>query len=148
MNIFSLFKEMESLQNQLSSVFKEFGQGRIPRVSFLPGVSSRHYPLFNLAEDDETLSVECLAPGLDTSSLKINVTNNVLSISGEKAESKIPEEKYHRSERSAGKFTRTLELPVEIDRDKVTAEYKNGLLNITLPKAEVAKPKTIEVKLS
>ncbi|MBF0544857.1 MAG: Hsp20/alpha crystallin family protein [Candidatus Riflebacteria bacterium] len=148
MNIFTLFKEMESLQTQLSSVFREFGQGKFPKIAFLPGVSPRHFPMVNIGENDEKLFVECLAPGIDISSLKITVTNEILTISGEKPESKIPEEKYHRCERAAGKFTRTVELPMQIDREKVSAEYKNGILTIILPKAESAKPKSIEVKVS
>ena len=71
-------------------------------------------------------------------------------IAGEKAaiNPDIKPEAYHRSERGAGRFTRVIPLPADVDGDKVTAEYKNGLLLLTLPKRAEAKPKQIEVKVS
>jgi HSP20 family protein len=94
--------------------------------------------------------VEALAPGVDPASLSLSVLRNVLTISGEKRRvpGDIKPEAFHRSERATGKFIRNIELPVEVDENKVKADYENGLLMVTLPKAEQAKPKQISVQVA
>jgi HSP20 family protein len=106
--------------------------------------------LMNLHEDKDNLYAEAMAPGIDPESLNLTVVHNTLTISGEKrgAPQEVPPEAFHRSERASGKFVRTITLPVEIDESKVSADYKNGLLLITLPKSEGAKPKRINVQVS
>jgi HSP20 family protein len=119
------------------------------RTAFLPGRAARRYPLINLSEDRDRVYIEALAPGIDPASIDLSVVRNILTISGEKRRhpEDIKPEAFHRSERAAGKFVRTIELPVEVDIDQVKAEYKHGLLMVTLPKAEVAKPKQISVSV-
>ena len=87
---------------------------------------------------------------IETGARNLTVVHNTLTISGEKrgAPDNIPPEAFHREERASGKFVRTVTLPVEIDEGKVAAEYKDGLLLITLPKSEKAKPKQINVQVS
>lgn len=118
-------------------------------ISFLPGRAARVYPLLNLNEDSEGFHIVALAPGVDPKSINVEVTGDQLTISGEKpvADTSISPEAYHRNERAAGRFVRTVTLPGDIDADKITASYKQGLLHLTLPKAETAKPKQIEVKV-
>jgi HSP20 family protein len=132
--------------------FEDYRGGRRPfsRTAFLPGLSARSYPLLNINEDKDTLYVEALAPGLAPESLDITVRDNVLRIAGEKptVNPDIKAEAFHRNERSAGRFVRTLSLPTGVDPAKVKASYANGLLTITLPKAEEAKPRQIEVSVS
>jgi HSP20 family protein len=152
MAIWDPFEEMAVLRREVDRAFEDFASGAEPfsRVAFLPGRSPRHYPLINLLEDGDNLYVEAFAPGVDPNSLNLNVMGNNLMISGEKQRTpqQIAPEAFHRSERASGKFVRTIELPVEVDDASVNAEYKNGLLVVSLPKAQKAKPKQISVKVS
>ncbi len=146
------WREMEAFQRGIDRAFNHANQPNGPRFrsAFLPGRGARQYPLVNLSEDRDHIYVEALAPGVDPASIDIAVVRNILSLSGEKR--RLPEElkpeAIHRSERAAGKFVRSIELPVEIDPDQVVAEYKHGLLSVTLPKAAAAKPKQINVSVA
>jgi len=146
------FRELDALRREVERVFEDFGTRRCPysRTSFLPGISARNYPLLNIAEDKDNVYVEALAPGLNPDSLEVSVLRDTLRIAGEKAAitPDIKPEAFHRKERGAGRFVRTVTLPVEVNGDKVTAEYKNGLLLLTLPKHEAAKPKQITVSVN
>jgi HSP20 family protein len=94
--------------------------------------------------------VSALAPGLDIDSLELTVENDVLRIAGQKAplSGDIKPERFHRRERGAGRFIRTLTLPAAVDADNVSAEFRNGLLTVTLPKSEAAKPRRIAVSVN
>jgi len=146
-------RDMEMLRREIERTFEDYGIGRwtfpFSRYSFVPAISARSYPLLNVSEDENALHVEALAPGVSPDSLKVAVTGNQLSISGEKAGlgKDIQAEAYHRNERSAGRFVRTLDLPADVDAGKVEAKYSNGLLRITLPKTEEAKPKQIAINV-
>lgn len=145
------FRELEELRRELDRVFEDFAQGEpVLRVSFLPGLGARSYPLLNLSEDTDNLYAEALAPGVDPKSLNVTVLRNILRIEGEKPglSPEIKPEAFHRNERSAGRFVRSIKLPVEVDSEKVVADYQNGLLLITMPKAEEAKPKQITVNVN
>jgi HSP20 family protein len=104
----------------------------------------------NLYEDKEAVYLEALAPGVDPVTLNLSVVGNTLSITGEKRRvaGDVKPEAFHRSERATGTFVRHIQLPVEVDEHKVHADYKDGLLIVTLPKTEKAKPKQIAVQVS
>lgn len=146
------FREMEALRREIDRAFEEFGFPTEPftRSAFLPGRLARAYPLVNLHEDRDHLYAEAVAPGVDPNSLRLTVANNTLTIAGEKkgTQNGIKSEAIHREERAGGKFVRTIALPVEVDDGKISAEYNNGLLMITMPKAEKAKPKQINVQVA
>lgn len=149
MSVWNLLKEMDNLQSQLGELSRLGAFRSLPKsCCFLPGVSSRHYPMINVASDDQKIVVEALAPGLDTDSLKVQALHNRVIISGEKAKLNVEAEKFHRSERSTGKFSRSIELATQIDPEKVSAEYSNGILKLILPKAEKAKAHNIAIKVS
>ncbi|HTM08288.1 MAG TPA: Hsp20/alpha crystallin family protein [Verrucomicrobiae bacterium] len=143
--------DMEALRREIDRAFAEFGPaGAHSQTAFLPGRGPRRYPLVNLHEDHDRLYIEALAPGVDPGSLNLTVVRNQLTISGEKrrVNGDVRSEAFHRSERASGKFVRAIELPVEVNENGVAAEYKNGVLVVSLPKAEKAKPKEISVKVS
>ncbi|MCP4644903.1 MAG: Hsp20/alpha crystallin family protein [bacterium] len=145
------FKELDSLRHQVERAFEEFTGGRRPlsRVAFLPGLSARAYPLMNVSEDADNVYVEALAPGVDPESLEISVLQDTLRVAGDKPPIRddIRPEQFHRNERSAGRFVRSVTLPTAVNSDSVSAEYKNGVLLITLPKTDEAKPKQISVSV-
>lgn len=147
------WQTLDSLRREIDRVFDETGSRHEPsfRTAFLPGRGARRYPLINLYEDKEALYVEALAPGIDPKSMNLNLVGNTLSISGEKhrmAGEEVKSEAYHRSERATGKFVRHIELPIAVDEHNIQADYTHGLLHVTLPKAEKAKPKQIAVQVS
>ncbi|HPO16223.1 MAG TPA: Hsp20/alpha crystallin family protein [Candidatus Hydrogenedentes bacterium] len=150
--IWDPFREIEALRREVERLFDDTSVRRWPfsRTSFLPGVSARTYPMLNVNEDNDHIYVEALAPGLDPESIEVSVLQNTLRIAGKKTpiNEDIKPEAYHRNERGAGSFVRTLTLPVEVDSNKISAEYKNGLLLLTLPKHEKAKPKQITVSVN
>jgi HSP20 family protein len=145
------WQTLEALRRELDRVFDGTDTRNEPffRTAFLPGRAARRYPLINLYEDKDAVYLEALAPGVDPATLNLSVVGNTLSITGEKRRvaGDVKPEAFHRSERATGKFVRHLQLPVEVDEGKVRADYKDGLLIITLPKAERAKPKQIAVQV-
>jgi HSP20 family protein len=142
-------REMDALRRELERVFSGTGGGERRQASFLPGAAARAYPRINVAQDNDNIIIEALAPGLDPDKLELTVVKSTLTIVGEKPSPEgVAQEAFHRSERSAGRFSRSVELNAEVDPDRVTARYTNGLLVVTLPKHEAAKPRQIKVAVS
>ena len=104
-------------------------------------------PAFDVSETENELIVKAEVPGMDQKDIDINLSDGLLSITGEKKHEKEDKnENYHCVERHYGKFSRTMRVPFEVEADKVDATYKDGVLKVTLPKSETAKPKKIEIK--
>jgi HSP20 family protein len=108
-----------------------------------PGV----FPPMNVTQDQDNFYVRAEVPGIRVSDLSISAMRNRVSISG-KREIPVEQEKvsYHRKERAEGGFHRTMTLPTDVDADRVDATYADGILTLTLPKAEEAKPRHIAVR--
>jgi HSP20 family protein len=105
-------------------------------------------PAVDIAEHDNEYSVKVELPGVNKDDVKLTFENNILTIRGEKKQEKeTKKENYHRVERSYGSFQRSFTLPAAVKADKIDASYKDGILTVSLPKAEEAKPKQIEVKV-
>jgi HSP20 family protein len=105
-------------------------------------------PAVDIAEQQNEYVVKMELPGVNREDVKITLESNVLTIRGEKKQEKDTKEgSYHRVERSYGSFQRSFTLPTTVKSDKIDALYKDGILTVTLPKAEEAKPKQIEVKV-
>jgi len=137
------FRELISLRDDMDRLFSSFF-GR-PSIEEQEGVWA---PVIDLEEDNENFLVKAELPGLKKEDIKISVRGNLLTITGErKQEAETKNKTYHRVERFYGKFSRTITLPSDVDADKVKANYKDGLLTITLPKPETMKPKEIEIEV-
>ena len=110
-------------------------------------VSAGVFPPLNVTQDNDNFYVRAEVPGIKPDELSISAIRNRLSLAGKR---EIPREhervSYHRKERAEGSFNRTLTLPTEIDADKVDAQYADGILTLTLPKAEETKPRQIKVR--
>ncbi len=132
--------EMDRLRRELNTLI----DGPYQRDMTEPAAGV--FPLMNVSEDANNFYIRAELPGIKAGELEISVTGDSFSISGER---KIPVEqsnsKYHRRERESGSFSRILNLPSQIDTNKVEASTSNGILTVVLPKSEAAKPKQITV---
>lgn len=105
-------------------------------------------PPVDVFEEKDDIVVKAELPGMTKEDIEVSLTDHTLTIKGEKKkEEEVKEENYYRSERSYGSFVRTLELPTEVYTDKVKATFKNGVLEVRVPKTEEAKTKEIKVKV-
>lgn len=150
MRTWDLFKEMDQLHRDIDGLFHGFNRGRLFGPAFEPGLGLRHYPKINLRDDADHVYVEALLPGIDPGKVDMNILGDTLTLAGERLDAVTEAgngRTWHRRERGAGKFLRTIELPVTIVAEQAKAEYSNGLLRVTLPKAAEAKPKKINVKI-
>ena len=139
----SPFEELDRLRRQM-----DWLSGGLSRGSWGEQAAGV-FPLMNVTEDKDNYYIRAELPGIKADELEISVAGDTLSIAGER---KLPVEdektQYHRREREAGRFSRIVSLPGQIDASKVEARCTDGVLTVTLPKAEAAKPKQIAVKAS
>jgi len=143
--LWDLFQDMRDLQNEIDHLFE---WPAVLSLIYSKKAASYNYPQINLREDENNLMLDVRIPGLDKEDFQIDIKDNTLSIKGKRpAPENIEVKNYHRKERITGNFIRAVALPVEVDSEKVQANYENGILSITLPKAEAAKPKRINVKV-
>jgi HSP20 family protein len=103
------------------------------------------FPPLNVFNKGDDIVVIAEAPGVHKADLKIEAKGNTIRISGSKSIERAPRASVHRRERADGRFDRTLTLPVEVDADRVKAECRDGILALYLPRAENAKPRTINI---
>jgi HSP20 family protein len=130
------WQEMQRLKSEVNRLFAGVGQG-----------TGQDYPAINIWMGEEDVVVTTEIPGIDTSSIDISVIGDRLTLSGSRDITPLKEgESYHRQERNYGRFSRTVQLPFNVEADKVSARYDRGVLTITLPRAEVDKPRKISVK--
>ena len=107
------------------------------------------HPRVDVVESDHEFTVHTELPGLNKEDIKVTLEDNVLTIEGErKHEDEQKDKRFFRRERSYGTFKRAFKLSTEVQADKIAANYKDGILNLTLPKSEAAKPRQIEVAVS
>lgn len=132
---------LEEMRRQMERLYKGLDDKPSGRVG--TGV----FPAVNIMEDANAYYLSAELPGVKTADLELNVTNNQVTLAGER---KISEEaadaRYHRREREAGRFSRAVALPGDIDPDNANAKLTDGILTVTIPKAEKAKPRQISVQ--
>ncbi len=135
------FEELDRIRRHMDWLSESFAGG-------LTGESATGvFPPINLTEDSHHIYLRAELPGIKAGDLDISVTGDSISISGERKTTTSDENpKYHRREREEGVFSRILSLPTRIDTAKVEARSENGILTVTLPKSEAAKPKQMAVR--
>lgn len=138
-------REMMSLRDEMDRLIEQTFSGG----SLGPWQSSTNWDLaLDVAENDDAFIVTASVPGMKPDDLDITITDNVLTIKGEyKADETIEKEQYHIRERRYGSFGRSITLPVTVNADAVDANYENGVLTLTVPKAEEVKPRRITVQV-
>ena len=143
-------REILGMEKEFSKFFDSFNNRFGLKTSrdddeFMNAVWS---PLTDVVENEEKYSLRLDLPGVKKEDVKIKFVNGQLSISGERhSESEKKDSTYHHIERAFGKYYRAFNLPEKIVEDKISADFKDGILSVTIPKAEEAKPKQIEVKI-
>ena len=139
------FGRLSSLRDELDRLF-ESPWTELARTSQL---LSGWTPALDIHEDKDNFIVRAELPGMKREEIDVSLHDGLLSISGErKLDQKYEAAEVYRTERFFGKFQRTVTLPAPVASDKVKAQYKDGVLTITLPKTEAAKPKQIEVNVN
>jgi HSP20 family protein len=138
------FREFDRMRREMDRFWDSFFERRPTKGE----ETGEFLPAIDLAEKDNELVVKCEVPGMDPKDIDISLSDGVLTIRGEKKQEREEKESdYHLVERSYGSFTRSIQLPREVQGEKINASYKNGILKITLPKSEEAKKKEIKIKV-
>ena len=140
-------RELEDMSSRLNRMFNRsdmmHGAGRDPLTS------TDWAPAVDIVESPEEYLVKVELPEINKDDVRLSLEQGVLRISGErKQEREEKNRKYHRVERYYGSFMRSFVLPENVDEAKLAADFKDGILNVHLPKAEKAKPRSVEIKVS
>jgi len=136
--------DLLDIRGEMSRVFDDFFVRR-PSLRVLRNVGWS--PNIDIADTDEEITLKAELPGMTKEDVDVSITDNILTLRGEKKqEQETKKENYHRIERSYGSFQRIFTLPKSIQSDKIKANFKDGILNINIPKAEEVKPKQIAIE--
>ena len=134
---FNILDDIHKLRNEMNRLFD--GE--------LPFTYQKDFPPINMSVNEDDVIVTAEISGINEKEINASVKGNILNISGKRVSNVIDEnDVVHRNERFTGEFSRTIELPVKVNANAVTANYKNGILTLTLPRAEEEKAKKIEIK--
>lgn len=139
------WREMPALHNRMNRLFDDpfFSIGRLAEDDSL----GMWNPAVDLYEKDDHFVIKAELPGVDRQDIRIDLKDRVLTLSGERTqEQEVKEENYYRKERSYGKFQRAFRLPADVDSDKIKAEFKDGVLQVEVPKPNEIKAKTVTIQ--
>lgn len=132
-----LFSEMERLRREMNGLFSQYGRTPAPST----------FPLVNIYESNDAISVTAELPGFSTEQVNITYSDGILTLAGKRQPvGAVKDMTVVRRERSEGDFEKTLQIPTKIKQDEISATFSNGILSITLPKAEEVKPKSISIE--
>ncbi len=138
--------EMADLHRQMDQVFREFFGPTPFRMAATEAVWS---PLVDVHEAKDSIQLHVELPGIKQEDIQVSIEGDTLTLKGErKREAEVKQDQYHRIERSYGRFERSILLPTVVDPSRVKATYRDGVLEIQLPKKEEAKPKEIKVEVA
>jgi HSP20 family protein len=138
------FRDLQTLQEEVNRLFK----GNLGRTFDDEGIARGSWsPSVDIYENKDQIVLEAELPGMKRADFDVSVENNVITLRGERQfEKKEDADNYHRVERAYGSFTRSFTLPNTVSTEGATAEYRNGVLRVTLPKREETKARRIEIK--
>ena len=140
------FRELEEMSDRLNRMFARPATRTNGKETM---IVADWTPTVDISETDGEYQIKAEIPDVKKEDVKVTLEDGVLTIQGERKQEKEEKgKKYHRIERSYGSFVRSFSLPELIDEEKVKAEFKDGVLNLHLPKSEKAKPRAIEVKVA
>ena len=138
------FRDLNVLQDRMNRLFEDAGRGW--RGNEEPAATTTWSPAVDIFETEGEIVVKAELPGMDRNDITLNLEKNVLTLKGDrKLEKETKDDNYHRIERSYGSFSRAFSIPATVDEEKISADYKEGVLKIVLPKREQAKPKQIRI---
>ena len=141
------FRELEEVSDRLNRMFARPVASRTEAKETM--IVADWTPSVDISETEQEYQIKAEIPDVKKEDVKVTVEDGVLTIQGERKHEKEEKgKKYHRIERSYGSFVRTFSLPDVIEEEKVKADFKDGVLNLHLPKSEKAKPKAIEVQVA
>ncbi len=140
------FRDLVTLQERMNRMFDESFRGASRSGSEDWALGGAWAPAVDIYEQDGNIVLKAELPGVDPKQVDVRLESNTLTLSGErKVDHEVKQEHYHRVERAYGSFTRSFTLPSTVDQEKIKADYKDGVLKVTLPKREEAKPKQISI---
>ena len=144
------YRDLMGLQDRMNRLFGESYRGVAARTGDDEwALGGSWAPAVDIFEKEGNIVLTAELPGIETKDVDIKVENNVLTLQGErKFDKELQKENFHRVERAYGSFTRSFTLPNVVDTEKIKAEFKDGVLKLTLPKREEAKPKQIHVQVA
>jgi HSP20 family protein len=139
------FEDIEKVRSEMDRLVDTFLFGVPQRGDFWE--EAEWLPAVDVAEMKNEIVVNVEIPGMDPKEFDISLSEGTLTIRGEKKQDRVEEENYHLTERRYGTFSRSIPLSQEVESDKISASYKNGVLTVTLPKPEGTKRKEIKIKV-
>jgi len=146
-------RELARLRNEMDRLFDEFMGAGWPSLRRWPELLggwpyAEAAPALDVYDDKDAVVVKAEVPGMEKDDVHVDISGDVLTVRGEKKkEEKIEEEDYYCRERAFGAFSRSIRLPVEVQGDKASATFKNGVLEMRLPKKEAAKRRSVSIKV-